>query len=279
MVSGGSASNTINGISCLGAKAGFIGKVGKDRIGEFYIKDTLLNGVTPHLIQSDTPSGQCLILVSEDGERTMCTYLGAAAELEADELDPEIFKEYDIFHIEGYLIQNHELLTHAMQLAKQAGLKVSLDLASYNVVDDNIDFLKEIITQYVDIIFANEEEARSFTGEEPLKALDILAEYAPVAVVKVGRGGSHIKSANQVYHIQARESACVDTTGAGDLYASGFLYALACDYPLDTCGKLGSLIAGNIVEVIGAKMEENVWKKIYEEINAIKPTLPYPVIL
>lgn len=269
MVAGGSASNTINGISRLGGKTGFIGKVGKDKIGSFYVSDSQHNGVEPHIYESETPSGCCLVLVSADGERTMCTFLGAAAELEGNELTPDLFTAYDIFHIEGYLVQNHNLIRKAMQLAKKAGLQVSIDLASYNVVDENIDFLNEIISNYVDIVFANEEEARSFTGKEPLEALNKLAEQVSIAVVKVGKDGSHIKSGNDIYHIEARESNCVDSTGAGDLYAAGFLYGLACNYSLDVCGKIGSLVAGNIVEIVGAKMDNEVWDLIHQEMKQI----------
>ena len=267
MVTGGSASNTINGISRLGGKTGFIGKIGKDEVGEFYISDSQLNGVELHFIESETPSGRCLVLISADGERTMCTFLGAAAELESYELNPEVFEGYDIFHIEGYLVQNHDLIRHSIRLAKESGLLVSIDLASYNVVDDNLEFLKEIVSEYVDIIFANEEEARSFTGKELPEALNELAKYASIAIIKVGKDGSYIKHKDHVHHIDARKSHCIDTTGAGDLYAAGFLYGLACNYPLDVCGKISSLLAGNIVEVVGAKMDDNVWKIIADEIK------------
>ena len=270
MAIGGSASNTINGITRLGGKGGFIGKVGKDEIAKFYINDSLLNGVQSHLFESETPSGRCLVLVSVDGERTMCTFLGAAAEFEANELTSDLFAGYDIFHIEGYLVQNHDLIRHSMKMAKKAGLQVSIDLASYNVVEDNLSFLKEIVSDYVDIIFANEEEALAFTKKEPLEALNEFAKQTSIAVVKIGKGGSHVKSGNDVYHIEARNSNCIDTTGAGDLYAAGFLHGLACDYSLDVCGKMGSLVAGNVVEVVGTKMDEHIWKTINCEIDKIK---------
>ena len=145
MATGGSASNTINGITRLGAAAGFVGKIGKDEVGEFFRNDMLNNGVVPHLLYSETPSGQCTVLVSADGERTLCTFLGAACELDAKDLTPEMFVGFDIFHIEGYLVQNHELIRTAVKMAKEAGLQVSVDLASYNVVEENLDFLNEII--------------------------------------------------------------------------------------------------------------------------------------
>ena len=269
MATGGSASNTINGITRLGMNGGFVGKIGKDDIGLFFTNDSVNNGVKPHLLTSETPSGRCTVLVSPDTERTLCTYLGAACELEASDLNVEMFQGYDIFHIEGYLVQNHDLIRTAVSLAKQAGLKVSVDLASYNVVEDNLDFLQEIIHKYVDIVFANEEEARAFTGKEPEEALNEISEHCQIAIVKVGKDGSYIKSGDTKLQIQSRKSNCIDTTGAGDLYASGFLFGLANNYSLEVCGRIGSLISGNVVEVIGAKMSDEVWEVIHSEIALI----------
>jgi sugar/nucleoside kinase (ribokinase family) len=154
-------------------------------------------------------------------------------------------------------------------MAKKVGLIVSLDLASYNVVEENLDFLKEIISEYVDIVFANEEEAFAFTGEQPEDALAQISAYCEIAVVKVGEKGSFIKSRNKKIVVKPRISNCIDSTGAGDLYAAGFLFGLANNYPLDICGKIGSLVSGNVVEVIGAKMSDEVWNEIHSEMNKI----------
>jgi len=269
MATGGSASNTINGIARLGMKAGFVGKIGKDDIGLFFTNDSINNGVEPHLLLSETPSGRCIVLVSPDSERTLCTYLGAACELEASDLSTKMFEGYDIFHIEGYLVQNHDLIRTAVRLAKQAGLKVSIDLASYNVVEANLDFLKEIIKKYVDIVFANEEEAFAFTGKEPHEALINISDYCDIVIVKMGKDGSLIKSRNEKVQIKPRLSNCIDTTGAGDLYAAGFIFGFANNYSLEICGKIGSLVSGNVVEILGAKMSDEVWEMIHAEINKI----------
>jgi sugar/nucleoside kinase (ribokinase family) len=154
-------------------------------------------------------------------------------------------------------------------LAKEAGLKVSIDLASYNVVEDNLDFLNEIIREYVDIVFANEDEARAFTNKEPQDALIHISNHCDIAVVKIGKEGSYVKSGDSTVQVQPRTANCIDTTGAGDLYAAGFLYGLACNYSLDVCGQIGSLVAANVVEVLGAKMTDEVWATIHEEIDII----------
>ena len=269
MATGGSASNTINGITKLGLDAGFVGKIGKDDIGLFFTNDSVNNGVKPHLLISNTPSGRCIVLVSPDSERTLCTFLGAACELAATDLTPDMFQDYDIFHIEGYLVQNHDLIRTAVKMAKEAGLKVSIDLASYNVVEANLEFLHEIVTEYVDIVFANEEEARAFTGKEPKEALIHISNHCDIAVVKVGKEGSYIRSGKENVQIKPRLANAVDTTGAGDLYAAGFLYGFANNYSLEICGKIGSLVSGNVVEVLGAKMSDQVWENINAEIRKI----------
>ncbi len=269
MATGGSASNTINGITRLGLKAGFVGKIGKDEIGSFFTNDSIGNGVQPHLLTSDTPSGHCTVLVSPDSERTLCTFLGAACELAASDLHAEMFQGYDFFHIEGYLVQNHDLIRTAVRLAKQEGLKVSIDLASYNVVEENLDFLHEIVKEYVDIVFANEEEARAFTGKEPYEALNEIADKCSIAIVKIGKDGSYIKSGNEIVQVKPRLANCIDTTGAGDLYAAGFLFGFANNLSLEICGKIGSLVSGNVVEVLGAKMTDEVWAQIHADIKQI----------
>lgn len=267
MVAGGSASNTINGIACMGGHSAFIGKVGKDEIGDFFVADTRKNGVVPMLqISKSSASGNCTVLISPDGERTMCTYLGASSELAAADLKPEMFAGYDVLHIEGYLLQNYELITEAARMAKAAGLLVSVDFASYNVVEANLDFLKKYVAEYVDIVFANEEESHAFTGQQPEEALNTIAEMCQVAVVKVGKKGSFVKQGDTIYKIDAIAANCVDTTGAGDLYAAGFLYGWACGFDLQKCGKLGAFVSGKVVEVIGPKMSAETWELIKNQL-------------
>ncbi|NLO69932.1 MAG: adenosine kinase [Porphyromonadaceae bacterium] len=269
MATGGSASNTINGIAKLGLESGFIGKVSNDEIGEFFSSNSLDNGVTPHMQLSETPSGHCTILVSPDSERTLCTFLGAASELYAKDLNPEVFNDYDFFHIEGYLVQNHELIRTALKMAKEAGLTTSIDLASFNIVKENLDFLHEITENYVDITFANEDEAYTFTNKKPLDAVQEIAKMSKIAIVKIGKNGSVIQSGDEFYMIEPNLVKSVDTTGAGDLYAAGFLYGLANDYTLDICGKIGSFVSSKVVEVVGTKMSEETWSEINDKVKLI----------
>jgi len=267
--SGGSAANTIHGLANLGISTGFIGKTGKDDLGLFFKSDLEKQNIHPLLFSSDSNSGRAIALVSPDSERTFATYLGASIELSDTDLSPSVFEGYKYFHIEGYLVQNHELFRKAVRLAKENYLLVSLDLASYNVVEENRDFLNSVINEYIDIVFANEEEAKSFTGLEPEQALNAISEHCEIAVVKLGSAGSLIKNKKRIYKVDSIEVKSLDTTGAGDLYASGFLYGLVNELPLYKCGEIGSVLGGNVIEVMGAKMDELRWDNVKELIKEI----------
>lgn len=264
--SGGSAANTIHGLASLGASAGYIGKVGNDAFGEFFSNDMKANGIQPFMLKSTTDTGRAIALISPDSERTFATYLGAAVELTDSDLKADQFKDYAILHIEGYLVQNHALMLKAAELAKANNMKISIDMASFNVVEDNLEFLKDYVKNYVDIIFANEEESKAFTGKEPEDSLNELAEQCEIAVVKIGSKGSLIKSEGKVYRIDPIKVNSVDTTGAGDLFASGFLYGLVNNLPLSECGRIGSICAGNVIEVIGSKMSTKTWSEIKKKL-------------
>jgi sugar/nucleoside kinase (ribokinase family) len=267
MQTGGSAANTVNGIARLGGLCGYIGKITDDEPGRFFSGELVKLGIGAHLSFSNTGTGLATALISPDSERTFGTYLGAAMELTPEDLNPEVFRKYGIVHIEGYLVQNHQLIERAMQIARAEGLLVSIDMASFNIVEANLDFLKRLIADYVDIVFANEEEARAFTGKSPREALTEIATVCSIAVVKTGAEGSLIQAGDEFVKIKAISANSVDTTGAGDIYAAGFLYGLAQGWSLTKAGKAGSLLAGKVVEVIGAKIPEYQWAGLREEIG------------
>jgi len=263
LTSGGSVANTIHGTSRLGIESGYIGKIGKDKFGTFFAEDLKKSKIYPHLIHSQTETGKAIAFISQDAERTFATYLGAAVEMTPNDLDPQIFSTYDILHIEGYLLFNHDLILKALELAKKFNLLVSLDMASFNVVEENRDFLREIIKKHVNIIFANEEEAKAYTNTEPEDAIHIFAEETNIAIVKMGKKGSIIKRDKDMYKIPAINANTIDTTGAGDLYAAGFLTGILKNKSLQVCGNIGSFVAGKITETIGAKLTNAQWQDIY----------------
>jgi sugar/nucleoside kinase (ribokinase family) len=255
IVSGGSTSNTIYGLAQLGAPVGYIGKIGKDDMGYFFKNDMEKAGVTTHLIQSEIDTGIATTFISMDGERSFATYLGAASTLTPEDLNEQIFSMYDIIHVEGYLIFNRDLILNICKLAKKCGLQISMDMASYNLVEAMHPLVEELLRDYVDIIFANEEEAFAFTGKKEREALQILSSYCPVAVVKLGAEGSMACVHGETTIIPAAKAQCKDTTGAGDIFASGFLYGLTNDYSVAETGALASKLSAKCVETIGARIE------------------------
>jgi sugar/nucleoside kinase (ribokinase family) len=263
LASGGSAANTIHGLAMLGVDTGFIGSVGKDEVGDFFENDMKTAGVKTFLSHRNTMTGTAVALISPDSQRTFATHLGAALELGADDLRVEDFKGYNILYMEGYLVLNKALVERACIIARANKMKIALDLASFNVVEAMHADFSEIIEKYIDIVFANEDEAKSFTGLGPEAALESMSRLCEVAVIKLGSEGSIIRRGTEVIKIQSIPAACIDTTGAGDLYASGFLYGYAGGFPLEKCGLFGSVLAGHVIEILGAKMDEDRWKKIH----------------
>ncbi len=269
---GGSAGNTIRAMARLGCQTGLIGKVGEDTTGDFFVRALENLHIEPVVFRGTERSGKCVSLISPDGERTMVTYLGAALELEDSEIDPAIFEGYDCLYVEVYLVQNHALIEQAMRTAKACGLQVALDLASFNVVAENLDFLHRLVAEYVDIVFANEDEAKTFTGEaEPVNALQAISELCELAVVKIGMRGALIKQGGEVVHVGIMAAAKrVDTTGAGDFYAAGFLAGLCNGLSLRQCGTIGAVAAGKVIEVVGTTFGEEAWEEIFRLVEKIR---------
>lgn len=267
IASGGSASNTIVGLSKLGVGAGFIGRVGNDTFGTYYKEDLEKSGVKSHLIVSNgEASGVATTFVSKDGQRTFGTFLGAASALSINDLQEKDFEGYEYFYIEGYLVQNLELIRGAMVMAKKHGMKVILDMASYNIVEATRDFLLEILPKYVDIVFANEEEAKALLNVGPEEALGKIASWVDTVIVKVGSKGSWIQRGDEKEFVPALKVNCIDTTGAGDLYASGFIYGLIKNLSLRAAGEIGTLLAGNVIQVVGPKMDSPKWDELTDTI-------------
>lgn len=267
---GGSAGNTVCALAALGANPGFIGKVGQDETGAFFGDTLRQRGVNALLATCDLPSGIASTFISTDGERTFGTYLGAAATLRAEDLSRKMFAGYNYLYIEGYLLQDHDLMLRAVQLAKEEGLQVCLDMASYNVVEAERDFFDQLIVKYVDIVFANESEALAYTGKAPHEALEEIASKCSIAVVKTGKEGSLVKKGTEVIQLlSCLVDNVLDTTGAGDFYAAGFMYGLTCGYSLEKCVQISTILATAVIQEVGTTLPAKKWDEIKLNIESL----------
>ena len=266
---GGSVCNTMRAMACLGAEVGYIGKVGTDTQGIFYENAIRKAGVTPHIVHTEGISGCCTVLISPDGERSMATFLGPAATLSATEIPDALFSEYDCLYIEGYLISNEALFLPILQRAKNAGLKIALDLSNFNIVNGFKGLLSEVIPQYVNILFSNNDEAEAFTGFNAEKAVQKISEQIDISVVTIGKRGALIGSGGEMITVPATGSNPIDTTGAGDNFAAGFLYGLTKDASLMQAAQIGSLLAGHVIEMIGAHISNDSWSQIKLKVDKI----------
>lgn len=268
---GGSAANTIFALTRLGVKTEFLGAVGDDENGKLYRERyEKMGGCSSKIrVKNGTPTGRCLCLISPDSERTMRTDLGAAISLKADEISDCDFRNLSHLHMEGYLLFNKELAIKILDSAKNCGLRVSLDLSSFEVVKAFPD-LKSILKKYVDIVFANEEEAAQFSkGKKPEDALAELADLCEIAAVKLGNEGALIKRGDEVCKVEAKKVNAIDTTGAGDLWAAGFLYGLFTEKSLSQAATFGSILGAEVVQIFGADIPESTWTSIKKEMSQI----------
>jgi len=267
---GGSAGNTAMGVAHLGLPVTFLGKLGNDDNATFY-RDSFkaVGGDISRFKEAAAPNAHCLSLVTPDSERTMRTDLGAAMTLAPEDITPEDFAGVDHAHIEGYLLFNRDLLFRVLECARIAGCTVSIDLASFEVVGAAKDILPDVLRDSVDIVFANEEEAKAFTdmGDDYMGMAGQLAQLCDVAVVKLGKEGSLVQRGGDLHRIDpVIVDRAIDTTGAGDLWAAGFLYGWLTGKDLPACGRYGSVLGASVVQVMGAAIPADRWEVIRETL-------------
>lgn len=260
--SGGSAANTIAGIASLGGRAAFIGKVSNDQLGGIFRHDIRAAGVKfdtePSV--SGVPTARCLILVTPDAQRTMNTYLGASLELGPDDIDADLVGNAQVTYLEGYLWDPpaaKRALLKAAEAAHAAGRMVSLTLSDPFCVERHRDSFRELITRHVDLLFANEAEILSlYQVTDFADAVAAVRNDCAVAALTRSAKGSVLVSGDAVIEVAAEPAArVVDTTGAGDQYAAGFLFGHARGLPLAECGRLGSLAAAEVIGHVGPRPE------------------------
>jgi sugar/nucleoside kinase (ribokinase family) len=247
LVPGGSAANTAVVFAQLGGNAAFCGKVGEGPVAKYYESSLVETGVESKLAGSKTSTGRTIALVTPDSERSFVIYLGAAEELAKENIDPDSVRQSKILHAEGYI---------SASLIGVDG-RVSLDCADPHIITRCKDEMIGVIEKYVDVVFANQEEAKALTGSDNTSdALNSLAKICDIAVVKLGKDGSLVRQRERMVKIDPVVVEDVDTTGAGDSYAGAFLYALSQGHDIKKAGDLGSYISAKVVERIGARLQE-----------------------
>ena len=264
-ISGGSAANTCAGIGAFGGKTGFIGVVDDDQFGKVFAHDLNAIGVkfnTP-FNEGTTPTARCLVFVTPDGERTMNTYLGACVELGPEEISEKQVQTAKITYLEGYLFdppRAKEAFFKAAEIADKAGQRVALSLSDGFCVDRHRDDFLKFIKSHVDILFANEDEIKAlYQTDDFANAADQVRHDVELAALTQGAKGSMILHGNATMAAPSiAVESVVDTTGAGDLYAAGFLYGFTQGKNLDICGSLGAVAASEIISHIGARPEADL---------------------
>ncbi len=260
-VSGGSAANTVAGIASFGGRAAYIGRVADDTFGKVFTHDLRSLGVhfDAPLATDGTPTGRCLIVVTPDAQRTMCTYLGVANQLDAASVDENLVRESEITYLEGYLWDEpsaKDAIRRAAAVAHDAGRRVAFTLSDPFCVDRHRDEFLGLVEQDIDILFANEHEITSLYQVETFdEVLPHVRSHCEIAALTRSALGSVIVTGDGVHVVDAEPADVVDTTGAGDMYAAGFLFGLTHGYGIADCGRLASAAAAEVISHLGARPE------------------------
>lgn len=264
IVPGGAACNTIVGVGNLGGEARFIGRRGDDAYGKTFESQIVSSHVEPRLSVSPSPTGKVLSIITPDAQRSMFTFLGASTEMDPAGITADLFQETAITMIEGYLLFNPDLMQASLNAAREAGSLIALDLASFEVVHASKSILADLVKTHVDILIANEDEAKAYTGvEDETRALEILSRHVRYGVLKLGKRGSLVSFKGQTTKIApVTGNDPRDTTGAGDLWAAGFLFGIAHGFSIEKSGHLGSVCGYEVCQVMGAQIPESAWEGI-----------------
>ena len=272
-VSGGSAANTVVSLANLGNNVEFIGRIKDDEFGNFFSKDIKESGATfnSKYVETRESSAHSVILITPDAQRTMCTYLGASTEFEPDDINYESIKLSKYLYLEGYLWDSElakKAFIQAAKIAKESKTKIILSLSDAFCVDRHRESFLDLINDFVDILFCNEEEVKSLFKINDLEKCQIkIKSLCELTAITLGEKGSLIVNKNKTEFIKPfLFGKAIDTTGAGDIFAGGFIHGLINNLSLNDCGQIGSICAGHIVTQIGSRSKMNLKKLITENI-------------
>ncbi len=271
-IPGGAAANTICCAAALGMKGSFIGKVGADSLGERFVRNMDEMSIDVRIQQSDSLSGFSIIGKTKESTtpRIMAVHRGEPVCLKSEDFLLSDGKPFDFIYIEGYLAHNQVLMSNAVSMAKKTGAKICLDLCSAFLVKNNLQYFRELVKENVDILFANEDETKAFSGcEKAEEGIETISSLCRIAALKLGAKGSIVLQGDTTFRINAIPGEALDPTGAGDAYSAGFLFGLSRGYPLDICGHLGSVISSKVIESYGPKISGSAVLEVLSEIDKI----------
>ncbi len=268
--SGGSAANTIVGIAEMGGKTAYACKTGSDQFGQQYLNEMKQLGITLETSPNNGQTGTCVVLITPDAQRTMLTSLGVSAALTADDIIESEISQAQYVYIEGYLFAGESTKAAALQaieLAKKNGVKVALTISDPFLIDICRDQFQQLIEGPVDLLFCNEDEAKSLTGlDDPIACAQAIHKHCENVALTLGENGSIIMHEGEVFPIEGVEITALDSTGAGDMYAAGVLYGITNGLSWKQAGHLGSHAAARIVSQLGARLPAPLSA---EEISAL----------
>lgn len=267
---GGSAANTVMGVADFGGRAAYAGKVGRDSLGEFFLKDMRTSGVAIDVRAADATTGTCAILITDDAQRTMLTCLGASATLSPEDIDAAHVRSAQYVYIEGYLFggePTRSAALRAIELAKQHGAKVAFTVSDPFLISQHRDEFWRLIEGPVDLLFCNLQEAQSLTGEsDPIACAHAIHRHAENVALTMGAQGSILMHAGEAIPVEGVPVAAVDTTGAGDMYAAGVLYGVTSGYSWKQAGRMASYAAARIVSQRGARLPSPLTREEIERV-------------
>ncbi len=267
---GGSIANALYGVALIGGNVVFCGTVGKDEHGAIYEQKLTSPNLKAALRAVDThKTGHAITFITPDAERTFAVHLGASVEIEKEHVFFDDLKNSKIIHVEGYQLGQEnvrDVCIHAMEFAKNNGIKVSIDVNDPAIIKNHDEIIKRVVKRYADIVFANKEEALLMFGNDLDESIGELSKISDIVVVKLGKEGSIVRNKEKIYNIKPHSRKAIDTTGAGDMYAAGFLYGISKGYTLDQCGNIASYLAAEVVTKVGARLD-NIDKDIIEKIK------------
>lgn len=268
---GGSAANALRGMAILGARLSYSSAVGEDEYGQAFSNRLAGLSIVNRLSIVKNPTGVCLVIVTPDGERTMNTHLGACRNYAKSHVPADDIRKSKIFFTTGYIWDTPsqiDAITHALDVAKESKVKIALDVADPFVVSRSGDVIRSLMRGTLSLIFANAEEAQMLVGCRGEKAAKVLGETVEIAVVKDGAQGAYICHDGKITFVQSIKTNVIDTTGAGDMFAGGFMYGLSRGLSMETCGRIATILASDTISHMGVRLSPNIASRVKEILPA-----------